>query len=149
MYQHILAPTDGSPVAQNGVDKAIALAKALGARVTIVTVTERLPVYADGFGHGPALSATMLADFEESQDRAAEGILSEAKQAAEKAGVPVETVHVKNAQPAEVINETASSRGCDLIVMSSHGRRGIRRLVLGSKTAEVLTQSPVPVLVVR
>jgi len=146
MYQHILISTDGSDVARKGLDQGLALARSLGAKVTIVTVTERLPVYT-GFDGG--LTALAYDDYTASQRAGAEQVLDAAKAAAAGAGVAVETVIVENALPADAIIETAGARGCDLIAMASHGRRGLGRLVLGSVTAEVLAHSDVPVLVVR
>jgi nucleotide-binding universal stress UspA family protein len=149
MYRHILAPTDGSEVAQEGVNHAVALAKALGAEVTIIMVTERLPVYPEGLGLANPVSGAAMADLAAGQERAAGAVLAAARQSAERAGVPVDTVLEREAPPAEAIIEAVRSRNCDLIVMASHGRRGLGRLLLGSKTAEVVAQSPVPVLVVR
>ena len=147
MYSHILIPTDGSECAAKGVDRGIALAGKLGAKVTIVTVTETLPVYVGGEGLGWSAGAA-YEDYDRHQDAAAAAVLAGAKQKAEAAGVAAETTHVPRAQPAEAIVEAAKARGCDLIVMASHGRRGVRRFILGSQTAEVLAHSPVPVLVV-
>ncbi len=146
MYRHILVSTDGSDLARKGIDHALALAKSLGAKVTIVTVTERLPVYT-GFDGG--LTALAYDDYTASQRAAAEQVLGAAKEAAAGSGVAVETVMVENALPADAIITTAKARGCDLIAMASHGRRGLGRLILGSVTSEVLTHSDVPVLVVR
>lgn len=149
MYNHILIPTDGSEVAQKGVDHGLSLAKALGAKVTVITVTERFPVYPGGIGFDHGLSDTLTADYVAAQKEAATSVLAAAKKAAERLGVAAETVHISNAQPAEAIIEAAKVRQCSLIAMASHGRRGFGRLVLGSETAEVLANSPVPVLVVR
>lgn len=149
MYKHILISSDGSEVGQNGVDHGLTLAKALGAQVTIITVTERFPIYADGLTGAYVMSESLMSEYTTSQQESANAILSAAKQAADRLGVPADTVHVPNAQPAEAIVEAAKSRNCSLIVMASHGRRGLGRLVLGSVTSEVLAHSPVPVLVVR
>jgi nucleotide-binding universal stress UspA family protein len=149
MYKHILISTDGSDVARKGVDHGLSLAKALGAKVTIVTVTERFPIYADVTGVGWVPGPSEVADYDAGQKKWAEGVLAKVKAAADKLGVEAETLHVPDALPAETIVETAKSRGCSLIAMSSHGRRGIGRLLLGSQTSEVLAHSPVPVLVVR
>lgn len=146
MYKHILVSTDGSDLARKGVDHALALARSLGARVTIVTVTERLPVYT-GFDGG--LTALAYSDYTASQRAGAEQLLAAARQDAAGSGVEVETALIENASPAEAIIATAAARGCDLIAMASHGRRGLGRLVLGSVTAEVLAHSETPVLVVR
>jgi nucleotide-binding universal stress UspA family protein len=149
MYKHILVSTDGSDVAQKGVDHGLSLAKALGAKVTIITVTERYPIYADMSGVGWVPGPSEMADYEASQKKWADEVLAKVKAAADKLGVEVDLLHVADALPAEAILETAKSRGCSLIAMSSHGRRGLGRLLLGSQTSEVLAHSPVPVLVVR
>lgn len=149
MYKLILIPTDGSECARKGVDHGLSLAKSVGAKVTIVTVTEPFPMYAGAAaGAGWAAPPIDTSEFEASQAQAAERTLSEVKAAAERLGVDAETVHVPQAHPAEAILDIASSRQCSLIVMASHGRRGLRRLLLGSQTAEVLSRSSLPVLVV-
>ena len=146
MYKHVLIPTDGSEVAQKGIDHGLSLAKSLGAKVTIVTVTERFPVYA-----GPEWipGPTEMAEYDARQKEGATKVLADVKAAADRLGVDAETVHVPEAHPAEAIVATADKRHCNLIVIASHGRRGLRRLLLGSQTSEVLVSSPVPVLVVR
>lgn len=150
MYNHMLISTDGSDVAQRGVDQGLSLAKALGAKVTIVTVTERFPIYTGGMAAaGWIPGPTEMAEYEAGQKEWADGVLARAKADADKLGVETETVHVPDALPAEAILDTAKARGCSLVVMSSHGRRGIGRLLLGSQTSEVLSHSPVPVLVIR
>lgn len=149
MYKHILISSDGSEVGRRGVDHGLSLAKALGVRVTIITVTERFPVYVDGLTVAYAMSDALMTEYAAGQKETANAILSLAKQAADRLAVPADTLHVPNAQPAEAIVEAAKSRDCDLIIMASHGRRGLGRLVLGSVTSEVLAHSPVPVLVVR
>lgn len=148
MYRHILIATDGSEVAQNGVDHGLQLAHSLGARVTLLTVTEPYPAYIGGeFGALPA--EAFLASYDKDQTDIATALLASARKTADTYGVAVETLHVPETPAAEAIVQTAQDRGCDLIVMGSHGRRGIGRLVLGSKTWEVATHSSVPVLVVR
>lgn len=150
MYKHILISTDGSEVAQKGLDHGLALAKDIGAKVGVITVTESFPVYASaGAGIGAGWVPVEMADYDKLQDEFAARVLTTAKQAADQRGVAAETIHIRNAQPAEAIIETAKARGCDLIVMASHGRRGLGRLLLGSQTSEVVTRSPLPVLVVR
>ena len=150
MYQHILISTDGSEVAQKGVDHGLSLAKSLKARVTIIMVTEGFPIYphaeiAVAWVPGPA----EMAQYEAGQREVAQKVLAAVEAVAKKLGVPADTVHFQQAYPAEAIVEMAKTRDCSLIVMASHGRRGLRKLVLGSQTSEVLAHSPVPVLVVR
>ena len=147
MYKHILISTDGSDVAQKGVDHGLSLAKNLDARVTIITVTERLPGYA---GMGEWIPAPQeIAGYEAGRKEAADKILAAAEALADKMGVKAEVLHVSDAAPADAIIEAAQAKHCSLITMASHGRRGLGRLLLGSQTAEVLARSPVPVLVVR
>lgn len=148
MYKHILISTDGSDVAQKGVDHGLSLAKILGAKVTIITVTEPFPLYVGAVGVWVP-TPDIMANYEASQNEFADKVLASAKEAADKLGVPVETLHVSQARPAEAIVTAAKERDCSLIAMSSHGRSGLGRLLLGSQTQEVLVNSPVPVLVVR
>ena len=148
MYANILLSTDGSDVAKKGVKHGIALAKALNAKVTVITVTESLPpIY-----YGPTRvtpSNEDLDSFDAVCKEFASKVLDEARAIAEQSGISAELLHVSNEHPATAIIETAKSRGCDLIVMASHGRRGIRKLLLGSQTSEVLANGSVPVLVVH
>lgn len=149
MYANILLSTDGSDVARKGVEHGIALAKALNAKATIVTVTEPLPIdYGGGFDSGWVPSPEEIASFEAACKERAGKVLDQARAMAERSGLSVELLHVPNSHPATAIVETAKSRGCDLIVMASHGRRGLRKLFLGSQTSEVLVNGSVPVLVV-
>lgn len=149
MYNRILISTDGSELGQKGVDHGLALAKALGVEVTLITVTERFPVYSSGVGYELSWSDAALTEYADGQKKMADAILASARQAAERAGVSVETVHAPDALVGEAIIAAAQERNCGLIVMASHGRRGLGRLMLGSKTSEVLTHSEIPVLVVR
>jgi nucleotide-binding universal stress UspA family protein len=150
MYANILLSTDGSDVARKGVEHGIALAKTLNAKVTVITVTERLPIdYGSGHASGWIPSQEEIDRFDAACKERAGKVLDEARTMAEQIGISVELLHVPNAHPAITIIETAKSRGCDLIVMGSHGRRGLRKLFLGSQTSEVLAEGSVPVLVVR
>ena len=149
MYANILLSTDGSDVARKGVKHGIALAKALNAKVTVITVTEPLPIYlGTGFDSGWIPSKEEIDSFDAARKKFAGKVLDEARAMAEQTGISVELLHVPNAHPATTIIETAKSKGCDLIVMGSHGRRGLKKLFLGSQTSEVLADGSVPVLVV-
>ena len=128
MYRNILIATDGSELSEKAVNHGIALAKRIGAKVTVLTVVQPLH--------------TFTAEY-------AEKTLGAAARLAEAAGVECEGVHVKHDFPYRAIIDTAASKGCDLIVMASHGRHGISALVLGSETVKVLTHSKIPVLVHR
>jgi nucleotide-binding universal stress UspA family protein len=150
MYANILVSTDGSDVARKGVEHGIALAKALNAKVTVITVTEAILVD-PGSGHASGWFPTQdeIVRFDAASKERAGKVLDEAQAVAEQTGISAELLHVPNAHPATAIIETAKSRGCDLIVMGSHGRRGLKKLFLGSQTSEVLADGSVPVLVVR
>jgi nucleotide-binding universal stress UspA family protein len=147
MYQHILIATDGSEVSEKAVEHGIAVAKALGARATIMTVTEPYPIASGEFAYVP--SGAAMESYMTAQQESAQTLVSAAKASAERAGVAAETHYVSDAQPAEAIVDAAKSLGCDLIVMGSHGRRGLGRVLLGSKTNEVVAHGHIPVLVVR
>ena len=149
MYANILLSTDGSEVARKGVKHGIALAKAVNAKVTVITVTEHLS-FDLGSGHasGWIPPQEVFDSFEAANKARAAEIRDEVRAMAEQIGISIEFLHVPNAHPATAIIETAKSRGCDLIVMASHGRRGLRKLFLGSQTSEVLLNGSVPVLVV-
>ena len=150
MYANILLSTDGSDVARKGVEHGIALAKALNAKVTVITVTEALPIdYGGGVAGAIIPSPEEFDRFDAANKEHAGKVLDQARAMAKQAGISAELLHVPNAHPATAIIETAKSRGCDLIVMASHGRRGIRKLLLGSQTSEVLVDGSVPVLVVH
>ncbi len=144
MYKHILIATDGSELAGKAVIAGLALAKTLNAKVTAINATEPWTAMVVG----EAALAFPVEEYEKGAAESAAKILSEVSAAAQKQSVPCETVHV-NDFPAEAIIETAKARGCDLIVMSSHGRRGLARVFLGSQAIRVLTMSTVPVLVCR
>ncbi|MET3793560.1 universal stress protein [Aquamicrobium terrae] len=149
MYSHILIATDGSELAQKGIDHGLSLAKALSAKVIFVMVTEPFPIAAGATASGWVAGPNDISRYEEGQKEFAGGLLEKARAAAEKMGVEAKVVHVADRWPADAIIEVAEEHGSNLIVMASHGRRGLGRLLLGSQTVEVLTHSKVPVLVVR
>jgi nucleotide-binding universal stress UspA family protein len=138
VYKHLLIATDGSELADKAVQQGVALAKALSASVSGVTVTESWASVAPG----EIALAFPRAEYEKSAAANAARILSSVADAAKEAGVKCEVVHMKDQFPAEGIIDAAKARGCHLIVMSSHGRRGFMRLVLGS-------QANRPVLICR
>ncbi|WAJ31096.1 universal stress protein [Antarcticirhabdus aurantiaca] len=149
MYANILAATDGSELATRGVRHAIDLAKLTGARLVLVTVSEPFPFLGAGSEAGWGVTGEDILRFRQVNEESARQVLAEAKRLADEAGVPATTFHVSDSNPAFGIVDTAKAQGCDLIVVASHGRRGLQRLILGSETNEVLVTSSVPVLVVR
>jgi nucleotide-binding universal stress UspA family protein len=148
MYQHILIATDGSELAGKAVDHGMALAKRLNIPVTAVTVTEPWSVLELG-RQARQGNQNPIAQFEDMATAAATSILDKVKQVASSHGVPCDVVHVHDKHPAEGIIAAAKDNGCDLIIMASHGRRGLDRVLLGSQANEVLTHSKVPALIVR
>jgi nucleotide-binding universal stress UspA family protein len=145
VYKHILIATDGSELATKAVEQGLALAKALGAKATAVTVTESWVAIAPG----EYAIAFPIDDYEKACAAGAQMTLGAVKEVAQRLGAACDTLHVKDQLPAEGIIETAKTLGCDLIVMASHGRRGVARLLLGSQANKVVTQSSVPVLICR
>jgi nucleotide-binding universal stress UspA family protein len=145
MYKHVLIPTDGSALSEMAIRHGMALARAVGAKVTVLTVS--LPFRS--FAVDPVMVTDTPQRYEEECEALAEKALGIARAEAGGAGVSCETSHVTQAQPYQAIIETAQKRGCDLICMASHGRRGVSALVLGSETNKVLTHSKIPVLVCR
>ncbi len=146
-YSHLLVPVDGSDLSDQAVDKAVDLARALGARITFVHAEPGLPVALAGLGEQvDPRTLDMLVNVSRQQTRE---MLESACQSAALAGVSAESHSAMNPMPHQAIVETARAVGADLIVMASHGRRGLGALLLGSETQKVLTHSPIPVLVVR
>lgn len=145
MYKSILIATDGSELAHKALAHGFALAKAVGAKVTVATVTEPWTAVVPG----EMGMAFPVDEYEKGVAENAGNILGAAKREADATGVACETVHVSDQHPAEGILAAVKERGCDLIVMASHGRRGLSRLLIGSQTNQVMVHSTVPVLVVR
>lgn len=149
MFNHILIPTDGSDFARQGVDHGLELAEKLGSRVTLLIVTEPYPLYATSAHLVWAPAEHEVERYDASQRAFADAALEAVTKKAEKRGITVEALHLSRELPSDAILKTAAERGCDLIVMASHGRRGVSRLLLGSQTSQVLHDAKVPVLVVR
>ena len=145
MYTNILIPTDGSELSSKAVHHGIALARRIGAEATVLTVV--LPF------HVLTTDAQMLEDtraqYQARMRKYADETLGAVESAARAQGVVCELISVEHEHPYQAIIDTAESKGCDLIVMASHGRRGIAAIVLGSETVKVLTHSKIPVLVHR
>ncbi|MDI7862288.1 universal stress protein [Rhizobiaceae bacterium n13] len=145
MFRNILVPTDGSPLSAMAVDKALAFAKETGAKVTLLMDIEPY--------HILSADAEQLASTREEYEQQAKAFaaqhLARVKDKAATMGVACESEHFVSGEPYRSIIDTATKKGCDLIAMASHGRRGISALVLGSVTTKVLTHSTIPVLVYR
>ena len=148
MFKHILLPTDGSKLSDRAVQRGIEFAKAVKAKATAVhAVPEFRMIVEEGFIS--PMSAELKNRFERDSQEHAKKMLAKVQKAAKAAGVKCETVALVSDFPYQQIIETAKKKKCDLIVMASHGRKGLSSLLLGSETAKVLTHSKVPVLVVR
>jgi nucleotide-binding universal stress UspA family protein len=145
MYKNILICTDGSEVAQKGVTHGLNLAKALGARATAVFVTEPWAALAPS----EVGMAFPLEEYEKGAAENAARVLGAVSDAAKAIGVACETKHIPDQFPAEGIIDAAGKVGADLIVMASHGRRGLTRLLIGSQANRVVIHSDIPVLIVR
>ncbi len=145
MYDRILIATDGGELADKAVDQGLAMAKAVGAKVIVVRATS-LPAPMVYEGVVVALPSEEIRG--EIAARVAEQFAA-LKSKAAALGVAMETVHVEHDSPWEAIIDTAKAKGASLIVMASHGRRGISAVLLGSETQKVLTHTTIPVLVCR
>ncbi|HEX5613508.1 MAG TPA: universal stress protein [Burkholderiales bacterium] len=148
MYKHILVATDGSKLSAKAVKTAVRLAKSLGAKLTAAYVIAPFepPMYSEAVAYLPPITPQK---YRELAGREAKKALALAEIEAQTAGVPCSTIAATHEHPWRGIVRTAQSRKCDVIVMASHGRRGLSGLLLGSETNKVLTHSKIPVLVCR
>jgi nucleotide-binding universal stress UspA family protein len=147
MFKHILVPTDGSKLSDGAVTQAIRFARETGASLTVLHV---MPEYIPpAFAEFPAAGEASFAEFMKATEETARSVLAVVTKSAQEAGVACETISLRHTQPYRAIIDVAGDKSCDLIFMSSHGRRGFSALVLGSETNKVLTHSSIPVLVFR
>jgi len=146
MFKNILIPTDGSEQSQRAIRTGIALAKVHQSKITGIHV---IPDYHLLIAYEGAFDPVTEERIEEEARARAEGYLSFMKNAAHEAGILCDTVCETSDHPYDAILKTAETKGCDLILMTSHGRKGLAAVLLGSETRKVLTHTKVPVLVVR
>ena len=147
MYQRILVATDGSDLSSTAVASAIELAAAIGAEMVALYVVPRYPVsYFEG---GITISVEDIARTEKQWSDKGQAVVDAVQEQAKAQGVTAKAVVAQSDLVAESIMSAATKHGCDLVVMASHGRKGIKRVLLGSETQHVLTHSTVPVLVLR
>jgi nucleotide-binding universal stress UspA family protein len=144
MFKRILVPTDGSDITQKALETSIALARSLGAELHTISVKEPFP-----YGAISEMQPTPPQEFFDAQERIATRRVAAVAEACAAAGVPCQTMTVEALHPWEAIIDHAKRMECDLLVMASHGRRGVSALLLGSETQKVLTHSKIPVLIVR
>ena len=147
MYRHLLIPTDGSELAHKAVVQGLSLAKLCGAKVTALTVEH--PFYAYDVLPSSKMDniSGVFTEYAEYVKAHSTSILSEVADAAKDSGVPCELVQIEQDQAHEAIIAVATKKGCDLIVMASHGRSGLAAVLLGSVAVKVLTHTKLPVLV--
>lgn len=148
MYKNILIATDGSKLAHKAVDHGLELAKSMGAKVTAVTVEAPFNV----FDVPTSRTLQISREFEQHEKLVKEHaakVLDDVASAAKRAGLTCDIVQIEHEQPYQAIIKTAEAKGCDAIVMASHGRSGVSAVVLGSVTNKVLTHTAIPVLVVH
>lgn len=147
MYQNILVATDGSELSKKAIDSATDLAAAVGAELVALYVVPRYPVsYFEG---GITISTDEIARTEKQWSEKGQAVVDAVQREAQAKGVKTKAVVIQSDMVAESIMSAANKNNCDLIVMASHGRKGIKRVLLGSETQHVLTHSTVPVLVLR
>ncbi len=147
MYEKILVATDGSGLSKKAVSSAISLAALSGAELVVIKVVPRYPQsYFEG---GLALQAAEVGRIEQQWAEEGQAVVDEVKKQAEAQGVKTRALTVKSDIVSDAIIAAAKKHKCDLIVMASHGRKGVKRLLLGSETHQVLTHSHIPVLVLR
>ena len=144
MYKRILVPTDGTDITAKAVQTAIGLAKLSGAALYTISVKEPFPYSAIS-----EMQPVPPQEFYDAQERIATARVKAVQEAAQAAGLTCSAHTVEALHAWEAILDHAKQQNCDLIVMASHGRRGVSALLLGSETSRVLTHSPLPVLVVR
>ncbi|WP_026608161.1 universal stress protein [Methylocapsa acidiphila] len=145
MYKHILIPTDGSELSKSAIQHGVALAKATKAKVTSLTVITPGQLFA----LEPEIVSETMDDYRKHLVSFATKCLDQVKAEALAQDVSCDVMYVENDHPYQAIIDAATNQHCDLIVMASHGRRGLSAVVLGSETVKVLTHSTVPVLVYR
>lgn len=145
MFKHILAPTDGSASSELAMQAIMRFARDIGARVTGVHVIQPFHL----LSMRPDVVASTPEQYDIDSDERARAYLLSVEQYAKECGVPCDTLIMRADKVYAALVQAAYDRNCDLIAMSSHGRKGVRALLLGSETQHVLTHSQIPVLVFR
>jgi nucleotide-binding universal stress UspA family protein len=145
VFTNIMIATDGSDLAAKAVEQGVLFAKEIGAKITAVTVTEPFHL----LSVKPSQLEYTPIEYKKHAESHANKVLGVVSAAAESVGVACDTLHVEHELVYQAIIDAAEARKCDLIVMASHGRRGVSAVVLGSETVKVLTHSKIPVLVYR
>ena len=145
MFKNILIATDGSDLAAKAVEQGVLFAKEIGAGITALTITEPFNV----LSLAPSELGYTPIEYKKYAEEYAEKVLDTVAAAAKSAGIDCETLQIEHEHVYQAIIDAAAARKCDLIVLASHGRRGVSAVALGSETVKVLTHSKIPVLVYR
>lgn len=148
MYKHVLIATDGSELAGKGLEHGLALARPLNAKVTVLTVSEPLRLDMVNAARMGGIDDP-VSRYDQQIDAIMKERFADIERRTSEFGITAELAHEIDEAPAEAIVRYARLNGCDLIVMASHGRRGMQKVLLGSQTSEVLAHTTIPVLVVR
>ena len=149
MYDIIVCAIDGSELSNKALKQALALAAKTGGKITAVTVTEPSVIVSPGAEMMMVDTSEIITNLDAAKAESAKTTLAEAEALASASGATIAKLHVANSTAAEGILHAAKEIKADLIVMGSHGRRGLGRLLLGSQAAEVLSHSDLPVLIVK
>ena len=149
MYKHILLPVDGSELSRMTEKECIAFAKATGAKVTAIHVVSHFYLHVRPYVMPKSIFTKIEKEHEEEASEIAKKMISEIEARSKAEGVRCDGLVVVGDHPYEEIISNAEKRGCDLIMMASHGHKGLNAVLLGSETVKVLTHSKIPVLVVR
>jgi nucleotide-binding universal stress UspA family protein len=148
MFKHVLLPTDGSALSNEAVQEGIRFAKSIGAKVTgICVISSQYPFFYEGMSS--MIYSELQAEQRNELSELAESFLSVIEKSAREAGIVCNVIAETSEHPYKAIIRVAEQKGCDLIMMASHGRRGVKALLIGSETQKVLTHSKIPVLVYR
>ena len=148
-YKHIILPVDGSEPSRKAEKECISFAKSIGAKVTALHVVSHFHLHFQPWATPKSVHTKIEKDHEEEATEIAQKMISALTKRAKADGVECDGLVVVGDHPYEEIINSAEERKCDLIMMASHGRRGLDAVLLGSETVKVLTHSKIPVLVVR
>jgi nucleotide-binding universal stress UspA family protein len=149
MFKSLLIAIDGSELGDKALAAGAELAKAHGSKILMLTATDPVATGIGAGGFGTFDAGPIIVQLEDDYAAQAKKLLDAARQKLDASGIASETLHVPRHRPADAILEAVASHGIDTIVMGSHGRRGLGRLLLGSQASEVLARSSVPVLIVK
>lgn len=149
MFTTLLIATDGSDLGNKALQAGLDLARLHDARVTVMTATDPVTTTIGAGGFGAMDAGPILIQLDAAYASEASRILAASQDLADKAGVSIQTLHMSHQRPADAIMQAATEQACDTIVMGSHGRRGLQRMLLGSQAAEVLARATIPVLIVK